>query len=669
MTGPLFMDQAFIRKLTDIVLANLRNENFSVEKLAEQAGMSHISVYRRIKSIKNQDVSQFIREVRLNRAMEMLQNNEGTVAEIAFRVGFGSATYFNKCFHEYFGFTPGEVRKKDYVESLKNHAGVQSFTSQVQKEPKPKEVVEPESKNLYPKKNIIIASLGILSGLLILYFLYVLILQDRGIGQRTNNPEKSIVVLPFKNLSNDPGNQYFADGIMEDILNNLFLIKSLNVRSRTTAEHFRDIKMTSPQIAKELSVNYVLEGSVLRDENKVRIFIQLIDARNDRHVLSEKFEGDITNQFVLSDNIAKKVADALETVLSSEEILQIEEISTRSPEAYDYYLKARFLFNKANDEQRIDIDREGLMGSAKFYEKAVSLDSTFADAYAGLADAWFTVSAWGWYQPYYEGIEKAKQFSSRALGLDPDCAEAHLVKGAYLVWPERQWEEGRKEMLRSIQLNPNSGYAHQVYAQLLMITGPIEEARLHMGRVIELEPYFWVMHNLNAWIYYFEGRHREAVEACRTARELKSDWIITNWLFFINYSKLGDGENAVKELLNITHSNPTGIKKDDEIMEAYNRSGISGLYEWITEINTNKPIPVVGLSGDRFFTSWWYAIMGNQEKSLYWLERNMESQYRNYTYFNLICTNPDFDIIRDNPRFLKIIDEIGLTHYNNRKAK
>jgi TolB-like protein/Tfp pilus assembly protein PilF len=600
--------------------------------------------------------------------MEMLQNSEGTVTETAFRVGFGSATYFNKCFHEYYGFPPGEVRKTEAAESVRNHANEIHLKSQNKKELKPKKGIEPFSKRLH-HKNIVIASLAILSSLMIIYSLYVLLIQDSGSLQRTNNHEKSIVVLPFKNLSDDPENQYFADGIMEDILNHLFIIKELNVRSRTTAEHFRENQMTSPQIARELRVNYVVEGSVLREDNKVRIFIQLIDARNDQHILSEKFEGDMANHFVLSSDIAKKVADALETVLSSEEMGQIEEIPTKNPEAYDYYLKARFLFNKANDEQRVDINRESLLGSAQFYERAVSLDSTFAEAYAGAADAWFTVSAWGWYQPYNEGILKAKKFSDKALELDSDCAEAHLVKGGYLIWPERKWEEGSKEILSSIQLNPNSGYAHQVYAQLLMITGPIEEARLHMDRAIELEPYFWVIHNLNAWIYYFEGRYSEAIEACKTAMDLKNDWIITNWLFFINYAKLGDGENAVKELLNIAHSNPAGIKNDDEIMEAFNRSGISGLFEWITEINTNKPMPVVGLSGDRFFIAWWYAIMGDREMSLYWLERNMESQYRNYTYFNLICMNPDFDILRDDPRFLKIIDEIGLTPYNTRKAK
>jgi tetratricopeptide (TPR) repeat protein len=309
------------------------------------------------------------------------------------------------------------------------------------------------------------------------------------------------------------------------------------------------------------------------------------------------------------------------------------------------------------------------LGSARYYEKAVTLDSAFADAYAGLADAWFTLSAWGWYQPYNEGILKAKKFSDKALELNPDCAEAHLVKGGYLIWPERKWEEGGKELLLSIQLNPNSGYAHQVYAQLLMITGPIEEARLHMNRVIELEPYFWVVHNLSAWIYYFEEEHDKALKACRIAQGLKSDYILTNWLFFLNYAKLGEGEKAAAELQTIAKSNPATVHLTDEIMAAYNKSGIRGLFTWLTEINTGRPVPAIGMSGQPFFTAWWFAILGDREKSIFWLERNMESQFRNFTFFNLICTNPDFDILRNDQRFLKIIDEISLTPYNTRKTK
>jgi len=334
--------------------------------------------------------------------------------------------------------------------------------------------------------------------LLVIYFLYVMFIKNPGNGPWTKPPEKSIVVLPFKNLSDDPENQYFADGIMEGVLTNLFRIREISVRSRTTAEHFMENPMTSPQIARELNVSYVLEGSVYRSENNIRIFVQLIDARNDQHILSEKYESEMTNVFALSSDIAKKIANALETVLSQEEIGQIEKIPTKNPEAYDYYLKARFLVNKANAEQRVDISKEGLLGSVQYFEKAIAEDENFAEAYAGLANAWYNLSAWGWYQPYIEGISKAIEFCNKALDIDPDCAAARAVKGAYLLYPERRFEEARRELLTSIKLSPNYSVALQWYAQLLMITRPIEEARVYMDRVLELEPNFWVAHNLNS---------------------------------------------------------------------------------------------------------------------------------------------------------------------------
>ena len=228
---------------------------------------------------------------------------------------------------------------------------------------------------------------------------------------------------------------------------------------------------------------------------------------------------------------------------------------------------------------------------------------------------------------------------------------------------------GRKELLISLQLNPNYAFAHQAYAQLLMITGPIEEARIYMDRAIRLEPYFWVLHNLNAWIYYFESRHKDALEACRIARELKLDYIFTDWLFFINYAKLGEGEKATAELQALSQIYTGDSQYADEIMDAYNRSGISGLFTWLTDVNINKPVPGPGMSGQPFFVAWWYAILGNREKSLYWLERNMESEMRNYTYFNLIATNPDFDFLHSEPRFLTIIEQIGLAPYNHIVAK
>lgn len=663
MSDHLLKDQSFIDKLTEIVLANLQDENFNVDKLARAAGMSHSTLHRKLKNLKKQDVTHFVREVRLQYALKLLRQGGMSNSEIAYKAGFGSPAYFTKCFHEYYGFPPGDVKKKNGPENEVS-AELNQDTSGGAHSLK----ILLRNKRLLPVfavRNILLMILAVI----VVFSGIIGILSYRRLSQ---SEDLSLIVLPFKNMTNDPDNQHIADGLMEDILNQLFKISTisdLNVRSRTTSEHFRETTLTLEEIAKKVKARNVLEGSFRRYGDNTRISIQLIDAHKDRHLWSENYDRKLNDVIGVQGDIALQVANELNLVLTDDEKERILKAPTQNPEAYSYYLRARFLFNQANDGQRVDIDRKGLLGSIRSYEKAADLDSAFAEAWAGLSDAWFTISAWGWYQPYNEGIMNAKRFSDKALELDPDCAEAHLVKGAYLIWPERQWEEGRKELELSIQLNPNFSYAHQAVAQLLMITGPIEEARNHMNRVLELEPFFWVMHNLNAWIYYFENKHENAIEACEIARELKSDYILTNWLYFLNYAKLGEGQKAVEELQSIAGSTPASALYAGEIADAYRLSGMNGLFDWLTDINIKRPVPVIGMSGQPFFTAWWFAIQGKRQESLYWLERNMESANRNYTFFNLIATNPDFDILRDDPRFLKIIDEIGLKPYNIRPAK
>jgi len=668
MTEPLSMDEAFIGKLTEIVLANLTNENFNVEKLAREAGISRITLYRRVRSIKQQDISQFIRGVRLQRAMEMLQNHEGSVVDIAFKTGFGSPTYFNKCFHDYYGFPPGEIRKNVNAESQNKLTDKHYRESVPYKDLKSKPDVKSLSKRIKYKK-LLITSFGILSALLVVYLLYILVIKDSVIRPGAKRPEKSIVVLPFKNLSDDPENQYFADGIMEDILNCLFRISEMRVVSRTTSEHFRESRLTSPEIGKELNVNYVLEGSVQRQDKEVRIFVQLINVRDDQHLISEKYEGEMTDIFAFQSDIAKKVANALEAVLSGPEIGHIEKPVTTNPEAYDYYLKARFLLHKSNDVQRLDISKQGLTASIPYYEKAIAADSSFAEAYAGLANAWFNLCAWGWYKPYYEGLQKALYFSNKALKIDPDCAEAHAVKGIYLIYPEFKLGEARRELQISIQLNPNFAAAHQWYAQLLMITGPIEEAREQIDRALELEPYFWVLHDLNSWIYYFEEKYQDGIDASFAGLDLNPNSSDNNWLFVLHYVKLGEGEKAAKALHdNFDRYQVTRIYSD-EILDAFNESGIKGMFTWLIDFNINRPIPLEGLSGHPYYIAWWYAILGNREQSIYWFERAIEAETRPLHYFNLIANNPDFDILRNDPRFLAVIEKTGLAPYHKRKAR
>jgi TolB-like protein/AraC-like DNA-binding protein len=669
MSDPRNIDQVFIKKLKEIVFANLADENFDVEKLAKLAGMSRSSIHRKLRSLRNRNVSQFIREIRLQCAMEMLQHNIGTSSEIAYKVGFGSPTYFNKCFHEFFGYPPGEVKKRVLPgdeESVKTEGDVFQESQKVLSVLK----ASPLSGNKIRRNRLILIASFCVGIIILAWVLFSQLIHGKDAfgGSNARASDLSVVVLPFKNFSEDPNNQYFADGIMEDILSDLYLISDLRVISRTTSERIGETSLTAKEIARKVDAHNVLEGSVRRYGNKVRISVQLIDAQRDQHLWSANFDRELNDIIGIQGDIALQVAQNLNAVISEKEISQIGRTSTRNTEAYDLYLKGRFLLHKANSDQRSDFNKEGVMGCIPYFEKAIAADPNFADAYAGLANAMFNAVAWGM-QTGFEGIIKARDLSMKALEIDPGCAEAHAVKGAVNVWFERRFEEGRKEFQTAVQLNPNFATIHQWYAQLLMITGPIEEARMHMDRALELEPYFWVEQNLNAWIYYFEEKNDKAIEACVMARDLKPDFSDNKWLFFLNYAKMGEGDKAAKVLQSIAGTYRSDNQYDDEILAALTHSGIEGLFLWLIDINIHKPIPVDGMNGHPFYISWWYAILGKREESIYWLEKNMKTNPRLYTYFNLIATNPDFDILRNDPRFLSILDEIGLAPYNTRPVK
>jgi TolB-like protein/AraC-like DNA-binding protein len=640
------MGDQFLRIIHQNIEDNLSNENFSVEDLAKSVGLSRSMLHRKLIKLTGKSAGNLITQKRLLRAKELLENDVATSSEIAYKVGFNSPSYFTRVFKNYFKVSPGDIRK-----------GVV--------------IIPPHTSDDYLHDSRNFTRKRIRNFSLILIILFILALTGGGMYYllEKNVPgEKSIVILPFDNLSSDSENQYFADGIIEDILNNLFLISDLRVISRTTSKRFTGTNLTAKEIAREVNTRNVLEGSIRRYGNKVRISVQLIDARRDQHLWSANFDRDLNDIMGIQGDIALQVAQKLNAVISDKEKHLIGKIPTQNSEAYDNYLKGRFLLHKANSEQRSDFDKEGVMACLQYFEKAKAADTNFAEAYAGLANARFNLSAWGWL-PANEGAFKAKDLFTKALEINPDCAEAHAVKGAYHVWVELRFEEGRKEFERSVQLNPNFATTHQWYAQLLMITGPIEEARIHMDRAVELEPYFWVVQNLNAWIYYFEGKFDKGIDACLIARDLKPGFLENNWLFFLNYAKLGEGEKAMKELQTIAGSSRSKNQYDDEIRDAYNKSGIKGLFSWLIEINIQKPVPIEGMDGYPFFISWWNAILGNKEESINWLMRNTKTNRNSSTYLILIATNPDFDLLRDDPRFQTIIEKIGLAHYNIRKAR
>ena len=278
----------------------------------------------------------------------------------------------------------------------------------------------------------------------------------------TSPPAKSIAVMPFENLSRDPDNAFFAEGIQDEILTRLAKISDLKVISRTSTQHYTSSPDDLPQIAQRLGVSNVLEGSVQRAADHVRVSVQLVNAQSDPHLWAETYDRSLTDIFAVESEIAKMIADTLRAKLTGSEQHAIALRPTESTEAHQLYLKGRYFWNK-----RTAGDFKTAMG---YFQQAIDKDPAFALAYAGLADTYVLMPGYAASNPK-ESLPKAKTAAQKALELDNTLAEAHASLGQALLAYDFDFAEASHEFQRAIELNPNYATSHQWYAESVLIFG------------------------------------------------------------------------------------------------------------------------------------------------------------------------------------------------------
>ena len=616
------MDKAFIHKVEQTILKHIEDELFGVSELASEIGFSKSQLLRKIKAVTGKTASEFIREIRLQEAAKLILKKNYTASEISYRVGFNSPSYFCKCFHDHFGVTPGEYKDKNQEEI--------SF----QENPK-------ETKS---KKNIIIGSIIVII-LAILSFIFI----NRFIQKKQANKPYSIAVLPVKNNSNDKTNQYFADGIMDDILNHLSTIKDFRVISRTTMEQYRKTNKTIPKIAKELKVNYIIESSIQKYKDSVMIFVQLIDAKKDKHIWSKRFKKEFKNIFALESEIATQIATELKITLSPTEIQQIETKPTDNIEAYTLYLRGRFFWH-----QRTEKD---LNNSIYYFNKALELDSSYALAYSGLADTYFIMAWWG-FIPKNIGFDKGKEFAQKALSINNNLGEAHATLGGIITWQEWNWKEAEKELKYAITLNPHNATIHQYYCELLNILGRNIEAREQINLALELNPYSVIMNRVSSFIYYNNFEFQKAIKGYQTTLDLAdgNNIIIKNAKLSIicSYLNLDKNKEAIDQIKKFISIDPS--YDDHELLDKiYNKSGIKGVVywfiDWLLESKERKYRSKVTIAK-------LYSCIGDYQNTLKYLESASENKEMGIPGINNIS---DFKPIKNEPRFQAILKKMNLT--------
>ena len=615
------MDKAFIHKVEQTVLKHIEDELFGVSELASEIGFSKSQLLRKIKAVTGKTASEFIREIRLQEAAKLILKEKYTASEISYRVGFNSPSYFCKCFHDYFGVTPGEYKDKNQEEI--------SFQE------KPKETKS--------KKNIIIGSIIVII-LAVLSFIFI----NRFIQKKQANKPYSIAVLPVKNNSNDKTNQYFADGIMDDILNHLSTIKDFRVISRTTMEQYRETKKTIPQISKELKVYYIIESSIQKYKDSVMIFVQLIDAKKDKHIWSKQFKKEFNNIFALESEIATQIATELKITLSPLEIQQIEAKPTDNIEAYTLYLRGRFFWH-----QRTEKD---IINSIYYFNKALELDSSYALAYAGLADAYFIMAWWG-FIPENIGFNKGKEFAQKSLSINNNLGEAHATLGGIITWQEWNWKEAEKELKHAILLNPNNATVHQYYCELLNILGRNKEAREQINLALELNPYSVIMNKVSSYIYYNNFEFQKAIEEYKTTLDLADGNNIVIWnvkLSIIScYLNLNKNKEAIDHIKKFISTDPS--YDDHELLdEIHKKSGIKGVINWFIDwLLESKEIKY----GNKITIAKLHSCIGENQNALKYLESASENKEMEMPKINNIS---DFKSIKNEPRFQAILKKMNL---------
>ncbi len=454
--------------------------------------------------------------------------------------------------------------------------------------------------------------------------------------------EISIAVLPFDNLSGDPNQEVMCDGLTEEIIHYLSIIKIFDkVISRSSVMTFKDSEKTVPEIAGLLNVNFILEGSYRQSGNRLRITAQLIEASSDNHLWTEIYEQPTGDIFDIQSDIAKKIASNLKGELSTGENVLIEKKPTDNLEAYNLYLRGRFFWHQRTEEN--------LKKSVYYFNQALELDSTYALAYAGLADAYFIMAWWGWY-PESEGYEISKSFAEKALLIDDQIAQAHATLGVLLFWDERKLSEAEKALKMAIELNPSYATGHQYYAELLHYMGRIEEARKEIDLAIKYNPYSVIMHNLSGWWHHFDGHYKEALKDVLLMRELDENTTLGGLFPFYSYLYLGKHEEAVKELQFVL---PKTFDKTDtlEIRDIYLDSGIDGIIRWLIDYHTNLENPsYLELARLNMFI--------DKKEAIRWLEIGYNKNYKwirsEIKYFN------EFNPLHSHPRFIALLKKMEL---------
>ena len=454
---------------------------------------------------------------------------------------------------------------------------------------------------------------------------------------------KSLAVLPFANLSHDPDNAYFAAGIQDEIITRLAKIGELKVVSCLSTQRFKSSPDDLPAIAKELGVANVLQGSVQRSPDAVRVNVQLVGAETDTHLWADTFDRKLTDVFQIESDIAKTIAEKLQAKLTGSEERAISMQPTADVEAHQLYLKGRYLWNRRT--------AENLEKALNYFQQAADKDPNYALAYSGIADTCALFSVYGAGAPQ-EYLPRAKAAAEKAVELDDSLAEAHASLGLVYHSYFRSAESAR-EFDRSIQLDPNYATAHHWYGRLtLVMQGKLDHALVEVKRAYELDPVSPIIHTDVGAVYLMARRYDEAIEQLRGTVQMDPEFYWAHRFLGMALDLKGDTTGALAEFTKAFQLNddPAGL---GFIGHAQARMG----HEKEARARLDQ---MNDAAKRRYVAPYAFALihlaLGDKDQALDWLEK--AAQERGLTYFNFIKVDPFLDPLRGDPRFEAVMQKV-----------
>ncbi len=614
------MPEIFLHKIRKIILENIENDKFGVSDLAEKLNLSRSQLLRKIKADADISANQYIRDIRLEQAVELLKKAELNASEIAYKTGFSSPSYFNKCFHEKFGYTPGDFKRNR--EKL---------------EP------EPEKKNIKINRGWYWMGAALAICTLLAFFIFnILVAEKKEVAKY-----KSIAVLPLLDLSENKNKDFLSIGLTDAITLQLSHLKGLRVISRGSSMLYRDSLQLYSEIARKLGVDLLLEGSIIYGGDSLRVTVQLIHPYpQEGHVWANSYDQRATNILQLSHDISSQIAKEIHFVLNRDQ----NKASQRqfSAEALESYLRGKMLWQKQNPESVED--------AIQYLNEAIKLEPDFAQAYCTLAEAYMSKNKM--FPGNNEEKLKNKMQSknainhalNRALELDGSLAEAYITKGMMLRKIDWDWEGMKKMAEKGLQLNPNNKDGYMLLSDYYLVKGMLKKSIQNALLAEDYDPLNPRIGCLVAERYMYAGLYEEAIRQYRKVFELyprySFAWDGVGFAHFLN----GDKEQAKNSWL-----------------ELHKTMGNNHMAEYFQQNDFNNSVNYIiskFAAGDKLYCSnppiiaMAHILVNRKEGALKYLE--IAREYRNED-LPVLMLSPVFEPLYSEERYLGLANQLNVS--------